>query len=409
MSEVTYKGNQAVPPKPRKRHTGLKVFIWTFLTIFIFIPAIAIGVVYACFFDAATATIPVKEDYPSSEVFKSTLVDSFDYTKDEHKMRIRLTRDNLNQLLYNAIKDVKASSNGVIQNLFINITDKNYIFVLEVNAMNIFKTRVILTTELKVNDTEMVFQITDVAVGRIHGLNNILDLVKRFVTLPDLTEVFANTGLNIKGDLENLKLTYAIEDFTADITKMLSTNGQYGALLTEMIGNKHFRSILPYSDKALEFSLNLEAMVTTASVYGIPEYKVPAGYITSYATDACTTVKGLLDNNKISVDDASAVTKYYIVGLDHLTGSEKDRINYYIGAGKIEAATGTYDFTVANTDKLDYIVSNQLEYQVTPEPAGQGKIASGEDIIIEVTTEQVDKIFRESKIMETIISFIKNF
>ena len=399
MSEITYKGNQPVPPNTkRRRHASpLKVLLIIFLVIFIIIPGIIVGTIYACFYDNSHKDISHKEDYPNQEVFNAVLADSFNYTKTEHKARIRLTEENLNQLLYNSIKDLSSAS-GVIKNLYVDITDSSYDFVMEVNAIGIFQTRLILSTKLEIDDTNITFKISDVTLGRIHGMQNLLGFVQRFIQLPDLNEAFSGSGLNIKVDLASLSLTYAIEDFNNDIMKMVGDSEEIGSLLKEMLNNTELRSFIPYSSEAIELSLNLEKMRSTATTYGIEEYVIPNGYLTSYAYAASQKVNGYLDSSTITVEDAEEVTKYYTIGLDHLSDDEKTIVNGYLDASKIEEATDTYDFKVKEEDKIDYIASKQLAEQ-------SDKIIALEDVTIELTTSQIDKIFKESDIFKTIMVF----
>lgn len=390
MSEVTLKGNKKIPNKPKKKTSGAKVALIVILSVFIGIPAILVGTVFACFYDGAQAGAKGKDGYPTQEVFNQVVVDAFDNTVSDHEIQIRLTEENINQFLYNALND-SGPLKGTVKNLYVDISDSHYTFVMEANAFNFFKTRVFVTTEMTIDEVNITFEVNDIKIGRIGGFKKAISWATSTLSLGDMSAAFAESGIHMTVDLPNLKLVYKITDFYNDLSKMIEADDSYLAILKEMVSNTSVRAFHPVKNKALECDINLDELRIDDTVIPIGSYTVPMGYISETQEYAKSSVVTALNSGIISLDNTTVVAKYYSLGLDKLKSDEKTIINNYLSHGLTPVdTTKTYDPTVMSQDTLEEIFDNQIASQITVDP---------NHLSLEATTTQLDKMFKQSTII----------
>ena len=165
MSEFVVKDG-ATPNKKKKRLPGFIRFLIGFFITIIVIAGLLVGAVFICFFDGSHKQTNVKEEYTNQEVFNEILVDSLDNTKTSQKINVAITEDQLNQVLYNAYKD-NNELKGVIKNFFVEADNGKYNFIMEVDAMGYFKTRLILATHLETTEQLLTFKVDDVKVSNV--------------------------------------------------------------------------------------------------------------------------------------------------------------------------------------------------------------------------------------------------
>lgn len=390
MSEVTLKGNKNIPNKPKKKTSGAKVALIVILSVFIGIPAILVGTVFACFYDGAQAGAKGKDGYPTQEVFNQVVVDAFDNTVSDHEIQIRLTEENINQFLYNALND-SGPLKGTVKNLYVDISDSHYTFVMEANAFNFFKTRVFVTTEMTIDEVNITFEVNDIKIGRIGGFKKAISWATSTLSLGDMSAAFAESGIHMTVDLPNLKLVYKITDFYNDLSKMIEADDSYLAILKEMVSNTSVRAFHPVKNKALECDINLDELRIDDTVIPISSYTVPMGYISETQEYAKSSVVTALNSGIISLDNTTVVAKYYSLGFDKLKSDEKTIINNYLSHGLTPVdTTKIYDPTVISQDTLEEIFDNQIASQITVDP---------NHLSLEATTTQLDKMFKQSTII----------
>lgn len=390
MSEVTLKGNKQIPNKPKKKASGAKVALIVLLSVFIGIPAILVGTVFACFYDGTQAGAKGKDGYSTQEVFNQVVVDAFDNTVSDHEIQIRLTEENINQFLYNALNNA-GPLKGTVKNLYVDITDSHYIFVMEANVFNFFKTRVFVTTEMTIDEENITFEVNDIKIGRIGGFKKAITWATSTLSLGDMSAAFAESGIHMTVDLPNLRLIYKITDFYNDFSKMIKADDSYLAILREMVSNTSVRTFHPVKNKALECDINLDELRIDDTVIPISSYTVPMGYISETQEYAKSSVVTALNSGIISLDKTTVVAKYYSLGYDKLKSDEKTIISDYLSHGLTPVdTTKTYDPTVMSQDTLEEIFDNQIASQITVDP---------NHLSLEATTTQLDKMFKQSTII----------
>ena len=397
MSEVTLKNGQAVPPKRKKRKSVALRIIVAVLIVFIGIPLLLLGLIFALFYDGVHTDIKYRQNYKNEEVFNDIITHSLDYAESQHQMRVRVTEDALNQLFHNVTHNEDDEKIvDVINNLYVKITDKNYVFVLELNLYGFFKTRLFLTTKLQVEGDEIIFKVTDFKVGRVGKLNNLASIFVKMFKIPDVNEIFESNGFHMKLDIATLSIRYPKEYLLEDLGSALGESASgYLSLFTEVMFNENITTIVPNSEKAIELNINLENMRPTGELFHITGYEMPGGYLDTIMPNAINKVKGYLESGVVAYDDANALVSYYVRGYEHLEENYKPTVDNYLSAHTIDEATDTYDYEVDNDDNVSSIIGSQLSHY----PSGADYYECS------LTTDQIDCALSQAGAIGTTLLF----
>lgn len=397
MAEVTLKNGQPVPPRRKRRKSVAARIIIALLVVFIGIPLLLVGLIFALFYDSVHTPIKYRLNYPNEEVFNDIITHSLDYTESLHQMRFRVTEDALNQLFHNVIyNDEDELIFDVVNNLYVKINNSNYTFALELNLYGFFRTRVFLTTKLEVTEDVVIFKVVDLRVGRVGKLNNLSKILTKFFQLPDFNKLLQDNGFHMELDIANLSLKYPRDRLFEDLSTSLGESASgYLNLFTEVMFNDNFTTIIPNSEKAIELCVNLESMRPTSEIYHITGYEMPQGYLDELLPNSINKVKGYLETNAIAYEDADAVANYYVKGYEHLDSGYKSKVNNYLSSHAIDEATDTYDYDIPNSDNLATIAGSQLSHY----PSGAS--------YYEVTfnTDQIDRALAQAGAIGTTILF----
>lgn len=398
---ITTKNGKPVPNKKKKKGlAGWQIALIVLLSIFVGLPLLSAGIFYACFYDGNFTGRRGQSGYPTEKVFKQIILDSFDNTETEHQIRVRLTEDNINQVLRNAL-DGTGDTGGLVNNVYVAIGN-TYDFTMEVNIYNFFKTKLTIATALTIDDTNITFGIADITVGRIHGMNALVNGVLKNVSEADFNNAFHNSGIDLTVDFANLRLIYPIESFYNNLSKMLGNESTYTSMLKEMVTNKDLRTFYPIKDRAIECAINLEAMKLTDEITGISGYHIPSGYLTGVINHAKTTVVSILNEGLVNESDLNVLVKYYMLGHDRLSGDEANTIDSYLSSSTIPTASSAtiYNSGLTEDDQLKKIAEKQIQDQIAEDPFR-------ETVTVTVTNAQIDKMFKESSIIGTSFPFGK--
>ena len=396
MAEVVLKNGQPVPQKKKRKKSVAARIIIALLVIFFGIPLLLVGLVYALFYDSVHTPIKHRLNYPNEEVFNDVITHSLDYTESLHQMRLRVTEDALNQLFHNVTHNEDDELIfDVVNNLYVKINKSTYTFVLEVNLYGFFKTRVFLTTKLQVTDDDVIFKVTNLKVGRVGKLNNLSSIITKFFKLPDFNKILEDNGFHMTLDIANLSLKYPKENFFEDLSNSLGESASgYLSLFTEVMFNDNFTTIIPNSEKAIELNVNLENM-RPSEIYHITGYEMPQGYLDELLPAAINKVKGYLESDTITLEDAEALTNYYVKGYEHIDGDYKTKVDGYLSSHAIDEATNTYDYDIPNADNLATIANSQLSHY----PSGSSYYE------VTYTTNQIDRALAQAGAIGTTILF----
>lgn len=364
MSEIVVK--EGSTPKRKKRLPGFVRFLIGFVITILVIVALVVGAVFICFYDNNHKLTNVKDGYENQEVFNEIVVDSLDNTKTSQKINIAITEDQINQLLYNAYSN-NTDLNGVIKNFYVEADNGTYNFVMEVDAMGYFRTRLILLTKLEITDQLLTFKVNDVKVGRIGGFQNLVGVIQRFVTIPDVDSALASAGLHMHFDINNLQITYNLNDFYSDLINLMGGDNDYTSIFIELISKQELRTIDAVDKNVFQIDVNVDKLQVTTATYDFDGFSVEEGYFEAALASAKENTVSLLNAGKISSDNAQSVARYMIGGEALLEDSEKTVVNQYKADGVLddyEAAIPYYDYTENNDENLKHIAQEQIEPQM---------------------------------------------
>ena len=396
MSEITFKNGQPVPPKRKRKKSVFARIFWPLFTIFILLPIALVGILFALLYDSTHTPIKYREDYTVQEVFNDVITHSLDTTVTEHLMRVRVTEDALNQLFHNVTYQEGKKTIEFINNLYIKINEKNYVFCVEVDLYGFFKTRVFFTTKLKVTEEDIIFKLTDIKIGHLAGLANLAKFIAQNANISDINKIFHDNGFNMELDINTLSIVYPKANLIEDLGNAFpESESGYVTLLSDIILNDKFTSILPNNEKALEVQFNLENMRPTSEIYNIENYTMPDGYLNTLLSDAAAKVKHYLETNVITPDHAQAVAHYYVSGYDYISEEQKAIVDGYLSSSAISVAADTYSYEVPNSDNLATIASSQLSHYPT-----------GADLYeVIYNTNQIDRALSQATSIGEVIIF----
>lgn len=387
-------------PKKKKGLPGIAKFFIALFSIIIGIPVLCVGLVYACFFDGAHTSVDVKEDYATERVFSEVLVDAFDESVSEQKLSLQLKERQLNQMLYNVYSN-NEQLKQFVKNIYVDVNNATTKFVFEGDIFGYFKTRIFLTTNFTVDEDEGIlkFKVTDIKIGRISGMQKVLDLVKNFVELPELNDELKKMGLSLNIDLNNLEITYKLEDFYQDLNKLMggTEGGEFFSILSEILSNQSLRTIGTKEKSMFAIDVDINKLKVTSSTLGIDEYTIPDGYFDSATSTIMTAVKEFLNAGSIEKKDADLVAKYMMGGDNILSGDEPTNIQQYKDAHLFDSYSVPYfDYSVKSEDQIKNIINSQIPSTVTS------------SVDVYVTTTQVDKMLKASPSTGIITTFTAN-
>ena len=395
MSVITFKGGKPIPQKPRKKKNLFARIFWPIFIVVLVLPIVSAGVLVALIYDDTHVKTNCRDNYPNEEVFSDVITHSLDYTEEQHQMRLRLTEDVLNQLFHNVMyKDGDKSE--ILNNFYVKITNHEYIFGIEFDLYGWYQTRLLLSTKLKVTEEDIIFKVTDIQLGRISGLDEIAKFIISHVEMPDINKVFEENGFNMTLDLSKLTLTYPKESLYEDLIEVLGdSDNVYVSLITDILFNDNYLTILPNCEKAVEFNVDLENMRPTSETYNIEGYEMPEGYLDELLPNSMTMVKGYLDHGTIDENHAEAIANYYVRGYDYLEDSHKNIVDSYLSSHTISEATDTYEYVIDNDENLMNIATSQLIHY------GVG----ANYYEVSYTTDQIDRAISQAQAIGTVILF----
>lgn len=260
------------------------------------------------------------------------------------------------------------------------------------DALNAFKSRLILSSSLEVSDEVITFKVDNVKVGRISGWQNLIGFAQNFVTLPDIDDALKDSGLNMHFDLNKLTISYNLDDFYNDLISLMGGDGnEYTSIFYEFISNQSLRNIGAVDKNVFEIDVNINQLQIDETTHGLAGFTTKEGYFNDIITYVHDEVIKLLDNNKIKEEDAQVVARYFIGEDALLADDEKAIISTYKDAHVFDDYTTViplYDYTSDPNDNLKEVAKEQIIPQMIPIP--------GDSVDVEFDTDMIDTMFKTS-------------
>ena len=296
MGEIALKEGAQTPKQKKKGMPGFFKFLIIFVSVIIGLALIIVVAAFICFYDKSHKEIEVKENYPTERVFNELMVDSLDNASTTKKMSFALTESQLNQIIYNAFKD-QEEAQEYIKNFYVEVNDGKFDFVLEVQAVNFIKTRLVINTELTIDEEQLVFNISNIKVGKIGGFQKLVNVLTQYVSIADLNNSLSSVGLHMNFDISNLRITYALSDFYNDIINLVGdSDSDFMSIFKEIINLDSLRTISSTGKNLFALDVNLNELVVTEQTTLITGYNAPTGYFDTISASIMNDVKTLLNN-----------------------------------------------------------------------------------------------------------------
>ena len=313
--------------------------LWVPLIIIFALVILPLSVVLILFYDPHHVDTGITEKKQETEIFSSVMTDMFDGCRNKQapSIDLKITQQQLNQLLYNASSSLPSQASQYLKQFSVEITDDSYVFDLEIEAFTIAKTHLKLTTKVQAGadvgggELGFVFAITDMKVGRLGNLEGILPWMLNTVGL-DLTNILSGAGLSIHFDVDNLRLTYAYDDFINDLggkagyTDPLFMNIFSNFFTEDLIGFTH------HADSDVTGSVSMTPFLSNDAYTNSDYIRNPKVGEEDFLTYASNQVQSMIDASIIPengnlTENARTVLKFLSFGQDFLNSSEKSFVN----------------------------------------------------------------------------------
>ncbi len=423
MPEYVLKNQQPIPnkaPGGGKKHHGVLIAIIIILIIIILLPLITAGVLFALIYDSSHKDVDYDQNVTTQQVFNGMMVDSLDPTVSEKKMNLRMTERHMNTIMHVAFQN--KVSLGLIKNFYVLADNGNYHFNFELQALNFIKTTVEIGTELHILPEEngsdtLEFKIVSLRVGKLRNLINSVNKLVSILPVGDLENVFASSGLSIKVDMDNLRLTYNSNDFYNDLINILDkkdgSNNDYVQILSEILAQRQLRTIYYRDDIMFGVEVPIDNLKVTSATYGIEDYELPdSAFVTeNIHTTVASEIKSLLDQGKLVLEDKlETFARYLYGGYDFLNETEKERMDDMgprAYGDSFLTRTPLYDYTLSDDKMIKNIVQADVKEQVDaaiPIPPYHMP-----DVVnTEVNTDQINDMMRHSRSVGITNYFVRN-
>ena len=220
-------------PQKKKSKAG-----WVILTLFLVFIVGPIALIYALFYDPTSKRVELQENFTFENVANRLIVDSLDYAPTEEMIDIKVTENDVDNLLYLAMKSVTEKT-PYVKKAYVTVRGNKYYFYIDLDGV-IIKSRARISTELQVADDNehFIFKIKDVALGRVSGiLSPAKGLIERFITYDKIDQILANTQTDLTFDREQYALVYPKSSLIKDLGRLTNNSavGLYFDVMQTMV------------------------------------------------------------------------------------------------------------------------------------------------------------------------------
>ena len=288
---------------------------------------------YYALSDKNTKEIEYDENFSFEEMGKKAVVDSFDYTTSDNQIKLAVTENDLNNIIYWALGQVNLQNNQYLKKVYVDINGHNYDFYADLDG-KVIKSRAKISTTLK-NDPatdSFVFTVEDIKLGKIGGIYKpAISLFDGYIDEDEINNFLAQTGLALKFKKENYSITYKKSDLLNDLKKMMG-GGETNKLLFEIVDTLSEKDVAHFdleTNNFLECNIYLNKLEKNELVTDDKEHLM----ITAQeVTNVCKNNVVKLVNSKIIPDEEStlkAVFSYLLRGYAAITDEQRSIVDQY--------------------------------------------------------------------------------
>ena len=308
--------------KKRKKWPIVLLLFFVFSLILTITP---IAIAYVALFDASTKTLNLDPNFSFETFASSILVDSLDDSATTKKMTMKVTEDDMDNILAQALAKVNGTSN-IFSKAYMQIKGKQYNFFLDIDA-KVLKTRVKISTNLEEDEktNSFVFTINDVRIGRISGLKSIgKTLMNRFLNEETITDLLSDMGLSIKFDSEKMALIYNKDDIVSDIVALSSGEDNMMINVLDTVADQGALMFDIESNDFMDVYIDLSKIETNDYITDLPgsQIKIQADEVTQKVKKPLEKLVnvGNVDPEK---DNLTYIYEYLFGGYSYIKNNEE--------------------------------------------------------------------------------------
>lgn len=208
--------------KPRKKLSPLKIVLIVILSILL-VFALIVGIFIFLLFDGTDGVSEAREGRTQQDIENKLIMDSFQTTKDDGKIRFSLDKADIDQLLYIGLNGLPEADRSFIEKTYVEIDGDHYKFYLQ-GHLSFIKTRIMIDTVLSTDMTnrQFLFGVQNVTVGKIGGLYDmVINNLSGTFNDDTFNQAFQEQGLSIKMSLKDKQMTYGFDAFANDLINMM--------------------------------------------------------------------------------------------------------------------------------------------------------------------------------------------
>ena len=322
--------------------------------------ATPIALIYGFLYDNKTTTFVHDEEFDVNNATYYSAVDALDNTKATKQINLNISSDIFNELLYMKFATISdalpVELKDIFTNLYLETTESNYNFVIDINLKNLFKTRIKIVTTLA-ND----FTSDEFILGLFDGI-----------------------GLSFEVDMSQRKIIYYKEKIPADISSFVSNqNDLYAGIMAEFFARNLFSA--KFAKTGLVGVIDLESLTTNNDF--LTKEKENDVLWESYETLS----EQLINDNVFVHEDVNNVYNYMLYGFEKADSTFKDKFTTeVINTLKAEPYSIsdpiTYKGVFTNeTDKEEHKI-------VVPELTLVEKLRANVDVTKIATTHEIGRV-----------------
>lgn len=236
------------------------------LLLGLLIPVVVIaGLGGGCYYmvkdDSAPSYTP--SSLSTASILKRTMVSSLDDTKEEGKIKLSLTQDDFNQMIYNAYSTTDRNVREYLKGVEIKIEGKDY-HIRVYTGVSFVKTVVDLTCSFSSDEDNYYLTITKSQVGKIGFLHSLtFTVLEKALDENDLNAQFASSGIRLKADFANQRFIYSKDDAFSDLVNMLKKSTGENDMVSSLASFFCTREFLSFdAESKLSASIDLSSLQT---------------------------------------------------------------------------------------------------------------------------------------------------
>ncbi len=287
---------------------------------------------YYALSDNGTKELNIDENFSFGDMASRVIVDCLDYTTAQEQIKISVTEDDLNNIIYWGLKQANMQDNQYLTKVYCDINGNNYDFYADLNGV-IIKSRVKIATTLGESEDgkSFIFSIKDVKVGKIGGLfRPAVAMFSSYIDQDQINEFFENAGLSLKLDKDQYALTYNKKDLMNDLQKFMK--GTDTSTLFEIIDVLTTNDLVEFGyDTAnfLDLNVNLNKLAYNDLVTDDSDHlKIRADEVTTICKN---NILSLVEHKVINPDEANLdlLFSFLMKGYAAMTDSQKSELAGY--------------------------------------------------------------------------------